>query len=279
MVQIGKFNRLKILRETDYGLILNGLNLGEILLPFRYCPRQWRDGDSLSVFVMLDSEDRLVATTEHPIATVDQFAFLRVIDVTEIGAFLDWGLPKDLLVPFREQNIRMVEGKSYVVRIYFDEVSGRIAASAKLDRYLDQTPAPYKTGDLVDLLICNKTDLGYKAIINGQHWGLIFSNEIFQPIARGQQIKGYIKEVRPDGKVNLALRKPGVRGVLDLTDRIIDYLKSHDGFMPITDKTDPEEIYRVFGASKKNYKRAIGALYKQRLITFEDGGTKLASAS
>ena len=154
MVKIGKLNRLKILRETDHGLILNGLELGEILLPYRYSPRHWRDGDSISVFVMLDSEDRLTATTDHPIATVDEFACLKVVDVTEVGAFLDWGLPKDLLVPFREQNVRMVEGRSYVVRIYFDEVSGRIAASAKLDRYLDQTPATYKAGDLVDLCLC-----------------------------------------------------------------------------------------------------------------------------
>jgi predicted RNA-binding protein (virulence factor B family) len=275
MVMIGKFNRLTVLRETDIGVVLDGDQLGEILLPCRYAPVSCRPGDELEVFLMLDSEDRLIATTDTPLATVNEFAFLRVVSVTEIGAFLDWGLPKDLLVPFREQKVKMCEGRSYVVRIYFDEVSGRIAASAKLDRYLDQTPARYREGERVELLICNKTDLGYKAIVNGTHWGMIFFSDIFQPIATGQELSGYIKQMRPDGKINLSLQKPGTRQIGDLTDEIVEYLQAHGGFMLITDKSDPDDIYRAFGVSKKNYKRAIGALYKQRRIDFEEGGTKL----
>jgi predicted RNA-binding protein (virulence factor B family) len=275
MVIIGKFNRLTVLRETDIGVVLDGDQLGEILLPCRYAPVSCRPGDELEVFLMLDSEDRLIATTDTPLATVNEFAFLRVVSVTEIGAFLDWGLPKDLLVPFREQKVKMCEGRSYVVRIYFDEVSGRIAASAKLDRYLDQTPARYREGERVELLICNKTDLGYKAIVNGTHWGMIFFSDIFQPIATGQELSGYIKQMRPDGKINLSLQKPGTRQIGDLTDEIVEYLQAHGGFMLITDKSDPDDIYRAFGVSKKNYKRAIGALYKQRRIDFEEGGTKL----
>ena len=275
MVEVGKINTLQVLRSSDFGLFLDGGELGDVLLPKRYVSNDMKPGDNVEVFIMLDSEDRFTATTEKPYAMVDEFANLRVVSVTGIGAFLNWGMPKDLLVPFREQKIKMREGQSYMVRIYFDHVSGRLAASSKLDRFLDKTDAEYETGEKVDLLICAKTDLGYKAIINGVHWGVIFHNEVFQPMERGQRIEGFIKQLRPDGKIDLCLQKPGYEKVTDLTDVILQYLEKQGGFMPITGKSSPEKIYELFGVSKKTYKQAIGALYKKRLITFEDNGTKL----
>jgi len=275
MAGIGKMNTLQVLRPSDFGLFLDGGELGDVLLPRRYASPDLKPGDSVEVFIMLDSEDRLTATTQKPYAMVDEFANLRVISVTGIGAFLDWGMPKDLLVPFREQKIKMHEGQSYMVRIYLDRSSGRLVASSKLDKFLDKTDTTYDTGDTVELLIAAKTDLGYKAIINGSHWGVIFHNEVFQPLERGQRIEGFIKQVRDDGKIDLCLHKPGYEKVTDLTEVILNHIKQQGGCMPITGKSSPEEIYELFGVSKKTYKQAIGALYKKRLIEFTDIGTKL----
>ena len=278
-VQIGKINTLQILRSSDFGLFLEGGELGDILLPNRYVPEGVNPGENIEVFVMLDSEDRLTATTLRPYAMADEFACLRVVSVTNFGAFLDWGMPKDLLVPFREQKIKMREGDSYMVRIYLDRASGRLVASAKLDKFLDKTEPDYNEGDPVKLLICARTDLGYKAIINGAHWGVIFHNEVFTPLQRGQELGGFIKQIRADGKIDLCLQKPGYEKVTQLTDIILDHLKAQGGFMPITGKSSPDEIYTLFGVSKKTYKQAIGALYKKRLITFEKNGTKLIKTS
>ena len=275
MAEIGKMNGLAILRACDHGLVLDGGELGEILMPNRYIPNEWSAGDILDIFLMRDSEDRLTATSLTPLAMVDEFACLRVVSVTDIGAFLDWGLPKDLFVPFREQNVELREGQTVVVRIYFDQISGRIAASAKLDRYLDNTPPKFEADEKVHLRVCAKTDLGYKCVINDTHWGMVFFNEVFQPLEKGQCIDGYIKEVRPDDKINLTLQKMDANRFSSLADTIVNYLKEQGGFMPITDKSPPEEIYRLFEVSKKAYKRAIGGLYKKRLITFENNGTKL----
>ncbi len=275
MAEIGKMNGLPILRACNHGLVLDGAELGEILMPNRYIPNDWHAGDILDIFLMLDSEDRLTATSLKPAAMVDEFACLKVISATDIGAFLDWGLPKDLFVPFREQNVELREGQMAVVRVCFDKISGRIAASAKLDRYLDNTPAKFEAGEKVDLMICAKTDLGYKSIINETHWGMIFFNDVFQPLEKGQRLDGYIKEVRPDGKINLTLQKTDANRFSNLADQIVSYLKEQGGFMPVTDKSPPEEIYRLFEVSKKAYKRAIGGLYKKRIITFENNGTKL----
>jgi len=275
--EIGRLNRLKVVRQSEHGLFLNGGSLGDILLPKRYVLPEWRPGDTLDIFLMLDSEDRLVATTLKPHAMVDEFAYLRVVSCSAVGAFLDWGLPKDLLVPFREQNVRMQEGRSYAVRICLDEQTSRIVATAKLDRFLGITPANYAVGEAVDLLICAKTDLGYKAIVNGAHWGMIFHNKVFQPIACGQRMKGFIQQVREDGKIDLALEALGYDKVHGIAGSILTYLESQGGFMPVTDKNPPAEIYALFGVSKKIYKQAIGALYKARRITFEDGGTKLVA--
>ncbi|MCK4564308.1 MAG: GntR family transcriptional regulator, partial [Verrucomicrobia bacterium] len=213
MADIGKMNTLQVLRSTDFGLFLDGGELGDILLPKRYAADGLKPGDPVEVFVMLDSEDRLTATTLKPFAMVDEFACLRVVSIAGVGAFLDWGMPKDLLVPFREQKIKMREGESYMVRIYLDLASGRLAASSKLDKFLDKTESNYETGEKVDLLVCAKTDLGYKAIINGSHWGLVFHNEVFQPLERGRRLEGFIKLVREDGKIDLCLQKPGYEKV------------------------------------------------------------------
>lgn len=275
MAEIGKLNWLPVLRSTDFGLILDGGDLGEILMPHRYVSADSNPGDIVEVFLMLDSEDRLTAITDRPLAMVDEFALLRVVAVTGIGAFLDWGLPKDLFVPFREQKMPLREGQSVIVRIYLDELSGRIAASAKLDKFLDRGRPDYEPGEKVKLLICSQTDLGFKAIINNRNWGVIFHNEVFQTLEKGQHIEGYIKQIRPDGKIDLSIQKVDVNRFASLADQILDHLKEQGGFMPITDKSPPEEIYRLFGVSKKAYKRAIGGLYKKRLITFENRGTKL----
>lgn len=275
MVGIGKINTLKVLRSSDFGVFLDGGELGDVLLPKRYVSSNLKPDDSIEVFIMLDSEDRLTATTQKPYAMVDEFANLRVVSVTGIGAFLDWGLPKDLFVPFREQKIKMHEGQSYMVRIYLDRASNRLAASSKLDKFIDKTESTYEAAEKVELLICAKTDLGYKAIINGAHWGVIFHNEAFLPLERGQRIEGFIKQVRDDGKIDLCLQKPGYEKVTDLTDVILNHIKEQGGFMPITGKSSPDEIYALFGVSKKTYKQAIGALYKKRLIEFTDAGTKL----
>jgi len=275
MADIGKINTLQIARTSEFGLFLDGEDLGDVLLPKRYVSDGLKPGDTVDVFIMLDSEDRLTATTLKPYAMVDEFACLRVVSVTAIGAFLDWGMPKDLLVPFREQKAKMREGESYLVRIYLDRASGRLAASTKIDRFLDKTEPSYEPGEMVDLMVCAKTDLGYKTIINGAHWGLVFHNEVFSPLMRGQRMNGFIKQVREDGKIDICLHKPGYEKVTDLTDVILDYIKGQGGFMPVTDKNSPEEIYALFGVSKKTYKKAIGALYKKRLVTFENNGTKL----
>ncbi len=275
MNEIGRVNSLKVLRSTEHGLFLDGGPLGDILLPGRYAPRGQKPGDMIEVFLMFDSEDRLIATTLRPHAMVGEFAWLRVISSSGAGTFLDWGLPKDLLVPFREQTVKMLTGRSYMVRIYLDPVSNRIAATARLDRFLDKTPARYTVGQAVDLRICARTDLGYKTIVNGTHWGMIFHNNVFRPIACGECMPGYIQQVREDGKISVCLDPPGYGRVGDVTDTILAYLEKQGGFMPVTDKTPAGEIYALFGISKKTYKQAVGALYKARRITFEEDGTRL----
>uniref|UniRef100_UPI003565AD8A CvfB family protein n=1 Tax=Pontiella sp. TaxID=2837462 RepID=UPI003565AD8A len=205
---------------------------------------------------------------------VGEFVLLRCTDATPIGAFLDWGLPKDLFVPFREQRMKMRKGESYLVYIYYDNASERIVASSKLDKYLNSKRF-YKNNEEVDLMVWQKSDLGYKFIINNERWGMVFHNEVFQSLERGRRMKGYIKNVRPDGRIDLTLQKQGYEKVTELTDVILEHLKKNDGFMPITAKTPPERINALFGVSKKTYKNAIGALYKKRLITIGDDGVRL----
>ncbi|MHC4268775.1 MAG: CvfB family protein [Planctomycetota bacterium] len=277
MADIGKINNLKIVKEVDFGIYLDGGEHGEILLPSRYVPENCKVDDIIKVFIYLDSEDRFIATTEKPYAMVGDFALLKVVAVSSVGAFLDWGLPKDLLVPFSEQRPVMEKSESYIVRVYVDKHSNRIVATMRLDKYLDNEPSYFQAGEEVELLICNQTDIGYKAIINNTHWGVLYSNEVFQPLKRGEKTKGYIKKIRNDNKIDLCLHKPGYKRVDDVTEKILNILKQKGGFLPVTDKSSPETIYKLFGVSKKTYKKAIGFIYKKKLITIEKDGIELVS--
>lgn len=275
MAQIGKQNSLRVIKEVDFGVYLDGEKEGEILMPIRYVPKDCKVGDYVDVFLYLDSEDRPIATTEKPYAQVGEFAMLRVISVNKIGTFLDWGIMKDLLVPFREQKVTMAEGRSYLVYIYVDEDTQRIVASAKLNKFLDKTTPEYTVGQEVELIIESETDLGYKAIINNEHWGILYENEVFEQLAKGLKIKGFIKKVRTDNKIDLSLHPLGYVKVDPLTQMILDELNKEGGFIPISDKSDAEDVYRVFGISKKSFKQALGALYKRRIITITPEGIRL----
>ena len=277
MANIGKYNTLKVIKKVDFGVYLDGEKEGEILMPIRYVPEGCEPGDEVEVFVYLDSEDRIIATTEKPYAQVGEFAMLRVKSVNNIGTFLDWGLMKDLLVPFREQKATMNEGRSYLVYIYIDEETGRIAASAKLNKFLGKTIPQYKEGEEVDLIIDSENDLGFNAIVNNLHWGMLYENEVFEQLDKGQPLKGYIKKLRPDNKIDLTLYKPGYEKVDAIAQGILDMLKQHGGTIKVTDKSEAETIYRLFGISKKTFKKAIGALYKKRLILLEPEHIRLIS--
>jgi len=275
MVRIGKISTLEVVKFTDQGAYLDGGPYGEILLPNRYVPQECNEGDDVDVFIYFDSEDRIVASTDFPIGMVDEFAYLKVVAVTGVGAFLDWGLPKDLLSPFREQAQKMEVGRSYIVRIYVDKVTGRIVASSKINRFLNLEEVNFAVGDEVNLLISNRTDLGFNAIINGTHLGIIYSNEIFKPIKTGDKVSGFIKKIREDGKIDLSLEKQGYEKVDPVLGLIIEKLKENGGFLAVSDKSDPELISKLFGISKKTYKKAVGALYKNKQITIEDNGIRL----
>jgi len=275
MAEIGKYNVLKVVKDLDFGLYLDGGELGEILIPRRYVPVNCTVDSELEVFIYLDSEDRLIATTEMPDAIVGEFAYLEAVSVGKVGAFMDWGLPKDLLVPFREQKVNIEAGKSYVVYVYLDDESKRIAASSKIEKYLDNLPPEYEEGQEVDLLIYAQSDLGYKAVINNTHSGVIYANEVFKKLKKGDKVKGYIKKVREDEKIDLILEKPGYQKVDGIAQSILDKLKSLGGFMDITDKSSSDEISRRLGISKKVFKKAIGSLYKQRIISIEEDGIRL----
>lgn len=275
MAKIGETASLKILREKSFGLYLDGGELGEVLLPHREVPKDNVIGSTLEVFIYNDSEDRPVATIKRPLAEVGEFAKLKCLAVTGVGAFLDWGLPKDLLVPFGEQRSRMVAGKSYLVHIHRDEVSGRIIASTRLARFLDKTPRSYRPGEPVDLVIYEKSDLGYKAIINQQHSGLLYAEQVFQALQPGEKAKGYISVIRPDGKIDLTLQAPGRTRVDHLEEHILAELRARGGFWGISDHSSAAEIHDELGASKRSFKQAVGALFKKRLISIEDRGIRL----
>ena len=277
MVKIGEYSSLKVKKEVPFGVYLDGGELGEILMPTRYVLSGCKVDDTVEVFVYLDSEDRIIATTEKPYATVGEFAFLKVVSVARMGAFLDWGLPKDLFVPFREQKQEMEVGKSYLVFIYFDFDSKRLAASAKIEKFLDNTIPDYVIGQEVDLIIINESDLGFNAIVNGNHTGVLYKNEVFQPLSKGDKLKAYIKKVREDEKIDLILQKPGYEKVDAISQSILDVLKQNNGYLAVTDKSDPDEIYGLFQISKKTFKKAIGSLYKDRLISIEEAGIRLRS--
>jgi predicted RNA-binding protein (virulence factor B family) len=276
MAKIGETTSLKILREKSFGLYLDGGELGEVLLPHREVPKDNVIGGMLEVFLYTDSEDRPVATMKRPMAMPGEFAKLKCVAVTGVGAFLDWGLPKDLLVPFGEQKSRMEPGKSYLVHVHLDEVSGRIIASPRLARHLDKTPHSHQPGDEVKLIIFAKTDLGYKAIVNGNHSGLLFAEHVFQPLQPGEKTQGYVLAVRPDGKIDLTLHAPGRARVDSLEERILAELRARGGFWAIGDHSSAAEIHEELGVSKRSFKQAAGALFKKRLISIEVRGIRLA---
>lgn len=275
MIEIGKINSLRVVKKVDFGIYLDGGKYGEILMPSRYTPENCMVDDIIDAFIYNDSEDRIIATTETPLAQVGEFAFLKVLSVNQFGAFLDWGLSKDLLVPFREQKTDLEEGKKYIVYVYLDLETNRIAASAKIEKYLNKENPDYTEGQEVSLLIWTHTELGYKAIINNQFSGMLYKNEIFQHIERGQSLTGYIKKIREDGKIDLTLSKPEKEKIDDLSHRILALLKENRGFLALGDKSSAEQIYELFNESKKSFKKSIGILYKQRLIAIEDEGIRL----
>jgi len=275
MLDIGKVNTLKIVKAVDFGLYLDGGDDGEILLPQRYVPEEYVIGEDLDVFIYCDSEDRLIATTETPNAQVDEFAYLRAVSVTKIGAFLDWGLLKDLFVPKKEQRRPMEEGESYLVRVYLD-ASRRIAASSKLGRYLTKPTDELEAGQEVDLLVWTQTALGYNVIVNEAQLGLIFNSEVFQKLSPGDTLKGFIKNVRPDGKLDIGLPTKRPETVGSVSDDIMAILEKEGGFVPLNDKSSPAVITETFGVSKKTFKQALGSLYKKRAITIDSDGIRIA---
>lgn len=274
-MEIGVYHTLIILRETSVGLFL-GNDDYEVLLPNKYCPEDYEIGDELTVFVYLDYAERLIATSLTPKIILNEFALLEVTMVTEVGAFLDWGLEKNLLVPFREQRERMVEGRWYVVRLLNDEKTDRLYATNKVDKQLQNEALTIEEGEEVQLIILRKTDLGYTAIIDHLHTGLIYQNEVFKEIRIGDKMKGYVKRIREDNKVDLSLQPIGFDNYKDAnTKNIVMKLLDNNGFLKLNDKSTPEDIYFHFGISKKAFKKSIGGLYKERKIVFEDGGIKL----
>ncbi|MGL5938628.1 MAG: CvfB family protein [Phocaeicola sp.] len=274
-VELGKYNELEVVKEVDFGVYLDGFDDGEILLPTRYVPEDCQVGDVIKVFIYLDIEERIIATTLHPRVQVGEFAHLEVAWVNEFGAFLDWGLMKDLFVPFREQKMKMIKGRSYVVHAHIDEESYRIVASAKVERYLSKELPTYLPGEEVNILIWQKTDLGFKAIVENQFSALLYQNEIFQYLETGMQLKAFVKQVRPDGKIDLILQKAGVAQIGDFAETLHTYLKNNKGVCPLHDKSEPEDIYELFEVSKKTFKKAVGDLYKKRIITLDATGIKL----
>lgn len=280
-VQIGRLNRLKVVKEVDFGLFLDGGDIeqggfGNILLPKRYVPQGCKVDDEIEVFIYFDSEDRIIATTERPYAMVGEVALLKAVSVTKHGIFFDWGLPKDLLLPFNEQITRIEAGKSYIVFLFLDDAGGRIAASAKLDDFIsDEAHGEYEPGQEVQLFNAAKTDLGYKLVVNNSHWGLLHRHDMVRELKRGEKLAGYIKQVREDGRIDLCLHlKPSEKSG-EVGEMILTALEQAGGFLPLSDKSDPADIKAQFGISKAMFKKAIGALYKQREITIGKDGIRL----
>ncbi|TGX79924.1 GntR family transcriptional regulator [Palleniella muris] len=272
---LGKMNRMTVSRKVDFGLYLDGGPTGDILLPTRYVPKGTKVGDELEVFIYLDQDERPIATTQKPRAMVGDFAFLNVAWTNEHGAFLDWGLMKDVFCPFREQKKRMEKDKSYIVHIHVDEDSYRIMASAKVEKFLSKDFPEYKQNDEVKILVWQKTDLGFKVIVDNKFQGLVYDNQIFRELHTGDRLKGFVATVRPDGKLDIVLQKQGREQTLDFSERLHEYLFYHDGYCPFTDKSPAEDIYNEFHVSKKVFKRAVGDLYKQHIISLAPDGIEL----
>lgn len=280
MANIGQRNLLPIIRESTPGLYLDGGDLGEILLPGRYIPRDLKQGQKLDVFIYFDSEDRLVATTETPLAMVGEFAALKVVGLNQrVGAFLDWGLQKDLLLPFREHEMPVPIGQKVVVYILVDARSQRIVASARLHRHLSRDTAAYRAGQPVNLLIARETPLGYTAVVENAHLGLLYRDQMAAPLEIGQEVKGFVRSVHPGGKIDLSLDASGYKRVGSLQLQIVQALQQKGGRLAFDDNSSPDEIRAAFGVSKKAFKQALGALYKSRRIRFLTPGIELLENS
>ncbi|HJA87183.1 MAG TPA: GntR family transcriptional regulator [Candidatus Parabacteroides intestinavium] len=275
MLNIGNYNTLRIIKILSFGAYLDGGEGKDILLPTRYVLDGAQVGDEVEVFIYHDNEGRLIATTLHPKAVVGEFAFMQVKSVNTTGAFLDWGLMKDLLVPYKEQKLTMREGKWYLVYVRLDHVTGRIMASARIEKFLNNIPPKYKFNQEVDLLVADDTEIGYKVIVNNLHWGMVYHNQVFQRLEKGEHLKGYVKEIREDDKLDISLTPLGYQKVDGIAQTILQALQMQNGFLPVHDKSDPEVIYSLFRCSKKAFKQAIGALYRQHRIALEPDGIRL----
>jgi len=275
MIELGNYNTLKILRSTSVGLFLGDEDVDDLLLPTKYVPPSWKLGDSIEVFCYLDHEERPVATTLRPHIRRNQFGFLRVAEVNEIGAFMDWGLEKHLLVPFKQQRERMEAGKWYVVYCFMDDLSFRLVGSSKLDAFLDNKAINLRPWEEVELLVSRKSDLGWDVIVNGRHKGLVFAGDVFKNIRVGDRLKGYVRNVRPDNKLDIVLEPLGQKRNLSAAEKIYERLQQQGGFLALHDKSDPGDIKQALQMSKKNFKKAIGALYRERKIEIRDDGIHL----
>lgn len=276
MIRVGQVNSLEVVKLADFGIFLDAGEFGTTLLPNKYVPEGVQMGDHLDVFLYFDSENQLSATTNTPIAQVGEWGLMSVEGVNSTGAFVNWGIKeKDLLVPFSEQRGRLRQGQKLLVYVYNDKASGRVVGTTKFNKLLDKTPANYKKNQQVDLIIAERSELGFKAIVNGQHWGMIFSSDVFGKLFIGKRLIGYIKTIREDGKIDLSLQKVGVDRLDDLSSKILEQLEKNDGFLPLNDKSTPDAIFTVFRTSKGTFKKTIGGLYKQGKIVIEKEGIRL----
>ena len=274
MIEIGKINELEYYNKVDNGILLND-DGREVFLPAKYVPQDMKQGDKLEVFVFINAEGQMIATTQIPYACVDDFACLEVVDVTDNGAYMNLGVDKDVFVPNREQKRPMKVGEKHVVFIHLDEKNDRLLGSSKLDKYVVEDEFDLEEGDEVELLICDKSDLGFNAIINNKYIGLLYENELFEELHTGDLKRGFIKKIRPEDKIDLSLQAQGFSHILDTKENLLEYLKDNGGFLTLGDKSLPEDIYRRLKISKKAFKKAIGGLYKERLITISDYEIKL----
>tara|TARA_R110002074_G_scaffold392509_2_gene578083 strand:+ start:242 stop:1072 length:831 start_codon:yes stop_codon:yes gene_type:complete len=275
MIKLGEYNTLEILRDTEPGLFLGDGAEGEVLLPNRYVPEVFEIGEKIEVFVYLDNEERPVATTDKPYVKSGDFALLRCNQVTDFGAFLDWGLVKELFCPFREQAFKMKAGGWYLVHCYLDDETERLVASSKTNRFLDNKELTVAQFDEVDLIVSHPSELGMNVIVNKTHLGLVFKDDIYKDISVGDRLKGIVKKVRNDNKLDISLNQIGYRNIEPNAEQILNELHDNGGFIPLSDKSDPEQIKAMLQMSKKSFKKAIGALYKDRLITIDQDGIRL----
>ncbi len=274
MVQVGQYNTLKVVKQVDFGMYLDGGD-SEILLPKRFVPEGLKPDDEVTVFIYHDNDGKLIATTQRPIAAVGEMAMMEVADVNPSGAFMKWGIMKDVFVPISQQEQRMKAGDRRLVRLFIDERTGRVTATEKIDKYLSNYELSVAEHDPVDLIVYQKTEIGYKVIVNSRHMGVLHYNEVFKDLVIGEKVKGFVKHIRPDNKIDISLGTKGYLKVPEEEERILMLLRTNAGYLPYNDKSDPEAIYAFFGMSKKTFKMTLGALYKKRKITFTQTGTKL----